>query len=73
MPEAGEQEPAEGRPVKKVNGATIEWNGYEFGRAVKGIVVETGDIDKLRERAKALGGKVVFRATYVTEWMAAKQ
>lgn len=59
----------------KVNGAKLEWYSYEFARVVKGEVAETGDIDVLQARQKALGlpGRIMFRATYVTDWMAAKQ
>ena len=57
----------------KANGARLEWQGYEYGRMVGGEIVETGDYDVLRARQNALGlpGSIVFRAKYVTEWMAA--
>lgn len=55
----------------KANGATLEWSGYQYARVHKGEVVETGDIDKLRARKRALKlpGKVMFQAVYVTDWM----
>jgi hypothetical protein len=61
----------------KVNNAKLDWRAYEFGvRYVndegKSIVVQCGT----RERAITVakfhrdeGGKVKFRAVYVTEWM----
>jgi len=53
-----------------VNGAPIEWEGYQYARVHRGKIVETGNLDCLKARKKALGlpGKIRFRALYVTEW-----
>jgi hypothetical protein len=54
----------------KVNGAVIEWDGYEYARVVDGEPKETGNLDflKARQDVHSLPGMIMFRARYVTEW-----
>jgi hypothetical protein len=56
-----------------INGAKVDFNGYEFGLEVDGDVVKTGDYVTLTSDVDPEwpGRRVVFRAHYVTGWIEA--
>jgi hypothetical protein len=53
----------------KANGALLEFRDYEFGLlAADGELTETGSFDVLRAIMHT-DERIVFRATYATEWI----
>ena len=58
----------------KINGATVECTGYEFALMDYGEIIDKGTLEDLRERKERLhlSGKLVFSATYRTEWTPVK-